>query len=37
MRFDDSLQDFYPFVLSQTVVRKLHFVHARVAPFGHVG
>ncbi|MFP8781387.1 putative zinc-binding metallopeptidase [Hydrogenophaga sp. RWCD_12] len=32
-----GLQDFYPFELSQTVVRKLHFVHARVAPFERVG
>ena len=28
-----GLPDFYPFVLSDTVVRKLHFVHGRVRPF----
>ena len=28
-----GLPDFYPFVLSDTVVRKLHFVHGRVWPF----
>jgi hypothetical protein len=28
-----GLPDFYPFVLSDTVVRKLHFVHGRVEPF----
>ncbi len=28
-----GLPDFYPFVLSAPVVRKLHFVHERVAPF----
>ena len=28
-----GLPDFYPFVLSETVVRKLHFVHGRVRPF----
>lgn len=28
-----GLPDFYPFVLSDTVVRKLHFVHGRVHPF----
>lgn len=28
-----GLPDFYPFVLSDTVVRKLYFVHGRVEPF----
>jgi hypothetical protein len=30
-----GLPDFYPFVLSDAVVRKLHFVHGRVRPFEH--
>ncbi len=32
-----GLPDFYPFVLSDRVVRKLHFVHQRVAPFERAG
>ena len=31
-----GLPDFYPFVLSDTVVRKLYFVHGRVGPFERV-